>query len=223
MGLSRLYLVNPREFPSDKARWRAASAEELVDGATVVATLDEAIGDCQLVIGTSARDRRIPWPVVEPDECAGKVIEAVAGGMKAAIIFGRESRGLKNEELQRCNYHVTIPTGPAYASLNLAMAVQVVCYELLKAARDGAVEREWDVDHATAREVEHFFEHLERTLVGLDFHDPDNPRQLMTRLRRLFNRVRLDRMEVSILRGILTSIEQKATGKKEGDPPSSGV
>ncbi|MBD3646111.1 MAG: tRNA (cytosine(32)/uridine(32)-2'-O)-methyltransferase TrmJ, partial [Pseudomonadales bacterium] len=170
--------------------------------------------------GTSARERRCPWPVVEPDECAGKVMADVTAGSEVAIVFGRESRGLKNEELRKCHYHVTIPTGSDYASLNLAMAVQVICYELLKAMRDGPPAREWDMDFASAGEVEHFFEHLERTLTELEFHDPSNPRQLMTRLRRLFNRVRLDRMEVSILRGILTSIEQKAISRKKPDPPS---
>ncbi|MEX2489761.1 MAG: tRNA (cytosine(32)/uridine(32)-2'-O)-methyltransferase TrmJ [Pseudomonadales bacterium] len=217
MGLSQLCLVNPRDSfadkPPDKAIWRAASAEDVVNNAMVVSSVDEAIGDCQLVIGTSARDRRIPWPLLDPVECAEKVwVESVAG-RDVAILFGRESRGLKNDELHKCHYHVNIPTSESYSSLNLAMAVQIICYELRKASHTVvepvATEDRWDMAYASASELEHLFEHLERTLVQLEFHDPDNPRQLMTRLRRLFNRVRLDQMEINILRGLLTAINQK--------------
>jgi len=212
MGLSRLFLVEPRDYPSDIAIWRAANAADLLDKAVVVNSLDEAIADCGLIIGTSARDRRIPWPMLTPKSCASKVVDEMAHH-QVALLFGREARGLKNEELQRCHFHMHIPSSEDYTSLNLAMAVQVVAYEIRQAL---LVKREteitdidWDQEFATSQEVEYLFDHLERVLVDLGFHDPANPRQLMVRLRRLFNRVRLDQMEVNILRGILTSIGKK--------------
>jgi len=224
MGLTRLVLVNPKDSPDDTAFRRAASAVDVVSSAIVVDTLDEAIEGCQLVLGTSARDRRIPWPMLEPRACGEKVVAEQAAGAEIAIIFGRESRGLKNEELQKCHFHINIPTGEAYSSLNLAMAVQVLCYEVLQASLAAqheirtpeidapAVDKReidnWDMAYATSDAVEHLFQHLEETLVQVEFHDPENPRQLLTRLRRMFNRIRLDEMEVNILRGFLTSVNK---------------
>ena len=231
MGLTRLYLVEPRDFPSDKSRWRSANASDVVDHAVVVDTLDEAIADCGLVIATSARDRRIPWPLIDPEECGRQVIRESAQH-EVAILFGREARGLKNEELQKCQYHVHIPTSTEYTSLNLAMSVQVISYEVRRAYLDcepggqggdsvpldsslatgfslGVDPQTWDQEFSTNEDMELFFEHLERALIKIDFHDPDNPRQLMTRLRRLFQRIRPDKMEMNILRGILTAIESK--------------
>ncbi len=213
MGLTELVLVNPLRFPDEKAVFRSASAEDVVHGARVVASVDEAIADCQLVIGTSARERRIPSPLLDARACGEKVASAAAAEQMVGLLFGREASGLKNEELQKCHFHVNIPTGEAYSSLNLAMAVQVVCYEILQSRLSGSDHGEsqrehWDVPPADAASVEHFFEHLEQTLVQVGFHDPDNPRQLLTRLRRLFNRVRMDQMEVSILRGFLSAVNK---------------
>lgn len=214
MGICRLVLVAPISFPHEKATWRSASASDVVENAMVVETLDEAIAGCQLVIGTSARDRRIPWPMLDPKQCGEKVESEQRQGAEVALVFGREAHGLKNEELQKCHFHVNIPTGKAYSSLNLAMAVQVLCYEVLQAQisqqiPDGAeIEQPWDMDYATTEATENFFVHLEETLVDVGFHDPENPRQLMTRLRRMFNRIRPDQMEVNILRGFLTAIQQ---------------
>ncbi len=214
MGLSQLYLVSPREFPSERALWRAASATDVLDGAVVVDSLDEAIAGCGLVVGTSARDRRIPWPLLDPRECGERVV-AEAPTHPVAIVFGREDRGLTNEELQKCNYHVHIPSNPEYSSLNLAAAVQVLSYEVRMAwlaAQHGAVPalQTWDVPPARAEDVELYFRHLEQALIDIDFHDPANPRQTMTRLRRLYGRIRLDEMELSILRGVLTAIQNVA-------------
>ena len=125
MGLSRLYLVAPQEYPSDKAVWRSAGATDVLDDAVVVETLDEAIAGCSLVVGTSARERRIPWPLLDPRQC-GESVWAEAGSHEVAIVFGREDRGLTNDELQKCHYHVAIPANPDYSSLNLAMAVQIL-------------------------------------------------------------------------------------------------
>lgn len=210
MGLTRLVLVNPLDFPHDKAMWRSASASDVVAAASVVESVDEAIAGCHLVIGTSARDRRIPWPMLDPAQCGEKIAAEAGVESDIAILFGRESRGLKNEELQKCHFHVNIPTAAAYSSLNLAMAVQVICYEIFKASlARTAPPVPWDQKYATAEVVEHFFDHLEQTMIDIDFHDPENPRQLMTRIRRLFNRVRLDQMEVNVLRGMLTAINNK--------------
>ncbi|MCB1675391.1 MAG: RNA methyltransferase, partial [Halioglobus sp.] len=204
MGLSQLYLVAPRQYPDERADWRAASAIDLLENAVVSARLDEAIGDCQFVVGTSARERRIPWPLLDPRQCAARVAQ-VSSREQVAVLFGREDRGLTNGELQLCNLHLNIPTSPDYSSLNLAMAVQIVCYELrmllcadqLPVAQDA----QWDAPFTTRDHMERFYTHLEQTLVELEFLDPAAPRQLMSRLRRLYGRVRLDEMELNILRG----------------------
>ena len=209
MGLTELVLVNPFDFPNQEALTRAASAEDVVASAKVFQTVEEAIADCQLVIGTSARDRRIPWPMLDPKGCGRKVVQTVSAGLKVGLLFGRESRGLKNEELQQCHFHVNIPTGKAYSSLNLAMAVQVITYEIRVASMldEGPV---FDVEAppATSDEMEHFYTHLENVLRDIQFLDPDNPRHLMRRMRRLFIRARPDKNEVNILRGILTAIDR---------------
>jgi len=207
MGLRRLYLVAPKQFPDEQAQWRAASAVDVLEQACVVPTLEEAIGDCQFVVGTSARERRIPWPLLDPRQCASRIAEA-SGTEQVAVLFGREDRGLTNDELRVCNLHLNIPTSQAYSSLNLAMAVQIVAYELrmLYQADDlpQAEDDQWDTPFATRDNMERFYTHLEDTLVDLEFLDPQAPRQLMSRMRRLYGRVRLDEMELNILRGILT-------------------
>jgi tRNA (cytidine32/uridine32-2'-O)-methyltransferase len=212
MGLSKLVLVQPENFPSGVAVGRAVSATDILDAARVVETLQEAVADCGLVIGASARSRRIPWPMLSPQACAEKVIREKDTN-RVALVFGREDSGLNNEELQLCHFHVQIPADENYPSLNLAAAVMVICYEVRKAALDRigtAVRAEdefWDQEKATGEQVEHFYTHLERVMVKIDFHDPENPRQLMQRMRRLFSRIRIDVMEMNILRGILTNIE----------------
>ena len=225
MGLTELVLVNPVNFPDERAFFRAANAEDLVHAARVVHSLDEAIGDCQLVIGTSARDRRLPWPMLSPEVCGQKALAESTAGAKVALLFGRESRGLKNEELHRCQYHVNIPTGKAYTSLNLAMAVQVIAYELLKAKQGEPAEPpEWDMPMATATAVERLLEHLEETLVQLEFHDPDNPRQLIPRIKRMFQRIRLDQMEVNIFRGFLNAVDRLIPPKTpDAQPPKASA
>ncbi len=214
MGLTRLALVQPKQFPSGIAVGRAAAAAELLEKSQVADSLSEAVADCGLVIGASARPRRIPWPLLTPEQCARKVL-AARGRNRVALVFGREDAGLSNEELQLCHYHVRIPASPGYSSLNLAAAVLVIAYELRKAALagedgdPGAAEREWDQALAAGEDLERFYEHLERVLAAVDFHDPANPRQLMQRMRRLFGRIRVDVMEMNILRGMLTHIENK--------------
>jgi tRNA (cytidine32/uridine32-2'-O)-methyltransferase len=212
MGFGRLVLVAPRKFPHEEASWRAAGAADVLERAEVVDTLAEAIADCQLVVGTSARGRRIPWPVLDPRGCAIDVQAARDRDEQVAILFGREDRGLTNEELQTCNLHLHIPSHEDYSSLNLAMAVQVVVYELRMLSLSGTLPADpcddWDAPFSTVENMERYYAHLEETLVQIGFLDPAAPRQLMARLRRLYNRVRLDEMELNILRGILTETQQ---------------
>jgi tRNA (cytidine32/uridine32-2'-O)-methyltransferase len=214
MGLSQLWLVSPKEYPADRALWRAASAVDILDNAHVVETLDEAISGCGMVVGTSARDRSIPWPLLSGRECGRRVVSE-AKQHEVAIIFGREDRGLTNEELQKCTFHVNIPANPEYSSLNLAAAVQVLAYEVRMAAledEEGNLPdfNDWDIPPAKMQDLEMYFQHLEDALVDIGFHNRDNPRQTMTRLRRLYGRIRLDEMELSILRGVLTAMQNQA-------------
>ena len=211
MGLNRLYLVEPKEYPAEKAVWRAAGALDVLDKTVVVSSLEEAIADCGLVVGTSARGRRIPWPMLTPRECGERAVAEVSTH-EIAVVFGREDRGLTNEELQKCNFHVHIPSNPEYGVLNVASALQVICYEIRVAwltATEGHAPKfeDWDVPPADQAQMEHYFRHLEETLAQLNFLDPDNPKQTVTRIRRLYNRLRMDEMELAILRGMLTSMQ----------------
>ena len=217
MAITNLVLVSPQRFPDEQASFRAVSALDVVHEAKVVDSVEEAIVDCQLVIGTSARDRRIPWPLQDARGCAERVA-ARSVQERVAILFGREDRGLLNEELQRCNLHCHIPTHEGYSSLNLAMAVQIVAYELrmreLSDKTGLAADADWDTPFSSSADMARFYAHLEETLVEIGFLNPEAPRQLMPRLNRLFNRVRLDEMELNILRGILTET-QKASRRSE--------
>jgi len=210
MGLADLYLVAPKHFPSDEAISRASGASDLLDNAVVVDTLEEAIADCQLVIGTSARERHIPWPLVDPRQAADLVFDE---GLETAFVFGREDRGLTNEELQRCHYHVHIPSVDAFSSLNLAAAVQVIVYELrmksLLMKDEPVVASKWDLPAATAEQIDFLLEHLETVLVKTEFLEPKAPRKVMTRFRRLFQRAQLDQQELGMLRGMLTAMEKQ--------------
>ncbi|MGE0625408.1 MAG: RNA methyltransferase [Pseudomonadales bacterium] len=210
MGLSDLALVNPLRYPDPQAEWRAAGAQDVLEAAQVFSSLDDAIADRQWVVGTSTRVRRIPWPL----ESAETVAAGLLGRLpthRAAVLFGRETSGLTNEELQKCHCHLVIPANPEYPSLNLAMAVQVVCYEIYRQLERGGIETgEWDRAPATSAQIEGLIGHFEAELVASGFLDPDNPGQTMTRLRRLLTRVTPDETEVAMLRGIL---------KQLGKPP----
>ena len=211
MGLSRLYLVQPEVFPSDRAVWRAAGATSVLESAVVVDSFDEAVADCHMVVGISARERRIPWPLVDPRECSARLL-AEPEQSEIALVFGREHSGLTNDELQKCHLHVHIPSNPEYSSLNLCAAVQVLAYELrmhaLGLAAELPISEDWDEPFARNKSVDLLLEHFERAMVNTGFHDPENPRQTMTRLRRMINRIRPDESEVQILRGFLASTEK---------------
>lgn len=208
MGLRQLYLVAPLAFPHPKAIEMAAGAPDILENAIIVKELDEAIADCGLVVGTSTRSRTIPWPMLSVREFAEKA-HSESAMTKIAVLFGREQTGLTNEELHRCHYHVQIPSNPEYSSLNLAAAVQVIAYELRVAGMNTPLENKWDCEYVTAKDLDDFYRHLEKVLIEIEFLNPAVPRQLMTRLRRLYNRTRLDVMEMNILRGILGAVEKK--------------
>ncbi|MCP5149477.1 MAG: TrmJ/YjtD family RNA methyltransferase [Ectothiorhodospiraceae bacterium] len=219
MGLHRLALVAPVEFPCAEATARAAGADEVLYRASVHAELIDAIGDCTLVIGTTARERRLPFPEAMPRAAAARAVEAALAGTEVALVFGRERTGLTNEELDLCHLHVTIPTNPAFRSLNLASAVQVVSYECRLAALDaevtavsaGAVDAVHDPDPlASALDLDRLQEHLEAALVEIDYLDPDAPRLLRRRLRRLVSRLGLRTSELAILRGVLAAAQRQA-------------
>lgn len=206
MALDRLWLVRPGAFPSAEASARATGAADLLHRARVCDTLEEALAGCGFVVGASARQRSLPWPVLTPRECGSRLVrEAVSG--ETAVVFGPEQSGLSNGQLGLCHSLVQIPTNPDFGSLNLAMAVQVIAYEIM-VARGGeerfASPRETPL--ATADEMGLFFDHLERALTAAGFLNPANPRHLMLRLRRLFARAEPDQNEIAILRGILSAL-----------------
>jgi len=207
MGLSDLKLVAPRFFPHDEANARASGAEDILHAASVVDSLEEAISDCTFIAGASARSRSIDWPGMAPRECAARLVKESAHNTVAAV-FGPEKSGLTNEHLDLCNTLLNIPTNPDFSSLNLAMAVQILSYELrLAASQVPQRQQEPDSPPATAAELEYFYEHLEQVLHSSGFLDPDKPRLLMRRLRRLFVKAEPDKNEINILRGILTALD----------------
>lgn len=212
MGLSDLALVTPKHFPSAEATARASGADDVLASARVCATLDEAIGDCVLAIGTSARARHTEWPLLDGRAAAAKAIDQARAGQRVALVFGRERSGLTNDELDRCQLHLQLPTNPQYASLNLAAAVQVVSYEL-RMAMGSAVAEPQVVESVTAGDMEGLYEHWAQVLEASGFLDPNEPKLLMRRLRRLFNRAAPDRIELNILRGALRSLDPRRNNR----------
>ncbi len=212
MGFDRLTLVNPVGHPDPEARARASGALDVLESATVAGSLAEAVRDCGVIIGASARHRRLGIVELDPRECARQILQGSAG-LPAAIVFGPERSGLTNEELDLCQAIVYIPANPAYSSLNLAAAVQIIAWELRCAAGVSVPTPVPEAPPATVENMELFYEHLQRVLLASDFLDPANPRNLMRRLRRLFNRARLDRNELNILRGILAALAPGSGGR----------
>ncbi len=206
MAMSELCLVSPKIFPSADATARASGAHDVLRSAVVVDTLEQAIADCQIVLGASARDRTISWPQLTVRECAERFVDADYRETRIAIVFGRENSGLKNHELDLCHYLLRIPCNQDYSSLNIAAAVQVVCYELFIATGFKDESRVGDKGEdplATAEQMESFYQHLYQTMDDIGFLHADKSRSIMRRLRRIFNRIQLDSKELDILRGIL--------------------
>lgn len=210
MGLGELYLVQPKLFPSDEATARAAGADDILLNARVCDSLEQALNGCVLVVGASARTRTIEWPELTPRACAAQLVQEAAQGA-VALVFGREHSGLSNEELDCCHYLTRIPANPAFASLNIAAAVQIFAYEILL-AQGQAPSAAGEHTPAGTEQMELFYAHLEQVLVQTGFLNPRVPKKLMRRLRRLFGRARPDQNEINILRGMLTEIERTRSG-----------
>ena len=210
MGILDLALVEPKEFPSDVATFRSKAAKDILEKASVHTSLEEAISECELVVGTSARGRTVPWPVLNPREAAEEMHKSSLNG-KVAIVFGREDRGLTNEELGLCNFHVHIPSDPEYSSLNLSQAVQILAYEIrLSYLQDRHVNKEyWDVELANNEQTERLINHMDELMQEVDFYDVENPRKLLVRVRRFFKRSKIDVMEANIFRGLFATIQMK--------------
>ena len=216
MGFGSLCLVNPKEFPSEEVTALAANASDLIDSVQVVNSIEEALDGCNLVIGTSSRDRKVPWPNESIASAAPKIIAEADKNNTVAILFGREDRGLTNDELQRCNLHVHIPANEDYPVLNVAMSVQVVCYQLLiSRAIDSEMKnnQHWDVPLAEANHVNRLVEHFTDVAEKLEVFNKGNPRQIGARIKRLFTRIGLDEMEVNFMRGFLAAVEKKLKDK----------
>ena len=216
MCLSQLYLVSPKSFPDEDAGARAASARDILHNARVTDSLPEALIGCQLVVGTSARLRRVEWPMFTPGECGRQAVQSAQAGQEVAIVFGRERTGLTNSELDRCNALVHIDTNPDYSSLNLAAAVQVIAHEIMQATlldtpKSGALAREL----AKADALEGFYGHLQQMLLDIDFADVRQSDKLLRRLRRLFNRAELDVKELNILRGIFSAAQGRKSMRRD--------
>jgi TrmH family RNA methyltransferase len=219
MGLDRLRLVAPERFPATEATVMAAGADDVLQKARIFADVRSAVADCGLLVGTTSRARHLPWRVVEPREAAREIAAASATG-EVAILFGAERTGLSNDDIEHCQLLLGIPTGAVYTSLNVAMAVQIVAYEVLLATRGAeAAAAARGVALASATEMERFYEHLEQVLDEVDFRDRNGEGHLMARIRRLFNRAVLDQNEVNILRGIMTSVQGKRRRAGAPHPP----
>ncbi len=209
MCLDRLYLVQPKHFPSAEATARASGADDVLAKAVVCDSLEEALAGCRFVVGTTARSRRLSLPIENPRQSAVRLVDEGQQG-EVALVFGREDSGLSNDELEKCHYLVHIPTNPDYSSLNLAAAVQVLVYELMMVEPEERTQmREEPRDVVTAEEMESFYGHLEETLTELRFLDSSHPKKLMRRLRRLYDRARPDKTEMNILRGMLSAAQRR--------------
>lgn len=209
MGLSQLYLVNPKSFPDPQATARATGAEDILEKTVVVEDVITALANCEVVYGMSARSRSLPWPTFTPRQMASQIIE-YQQHRSTALLFGSERTGLTNEELALCHFQVQIPTQPEFKSLNLAAAVQVMVYELYLANYHSLSPNPTDDEAlATVVQMEGFYEQLEQVMRKVDYLDPNHPKLLMQRLRRLFQRAQVNRTELNILRGILTAVQKR--------------
>lgn len=212
MGFTRLSLVAPHAFPHAQASALAAGADDVLASVRIAPGLPAAIADCQFAIGTTARRRDVPMEEIDPREAALRVLASARDGNEVAIVFGNERTGLENDEIKLCRAAVLIPSDPAFSSLNLAQAVQIIAYEIRMAELAGEMPLPAQKNDrpASSAELEAFFEHLARTLDAIDFHKGRSPRTIMLRLRRMFLRAQLDQRELRILHGILTDTDRVA-------------
>jgi TrmH family RNA methyltransferase len=197
-------LVRPKSFPHPEADALAAGADDVLRAARIVETVSEAVADCGFIAGTTARPRSYTWEFTTPREVAARIV-ALPAGSSTALLFGSEKYGLGTDDLQYCNVLVRIPTNPEYSSLNLAMAVQLMTYEILMAREQPSSHLQLEQPLASARDVEYFYSHLSQVMNEIEFEDKTG--HLMERLRRLFNRAQMDRNEVNIMRGLLSAVQ----------------
>ena len=209
MGLSRLILINPKKFPHDEASALAGNAGDVLEKAKIFGSIEEAVKNSKIIFATSARERTIEWPVASAKDAAQEINQLAAEGLEVSILFGREDRGLTNEELQLSNKHLIIPAHPEYPVLNIAMSTQVVCYELYQASQHEPIGPWQDFPEYSAEELTHLIEHFNETVFNLKLIDPANPKQILTRMERMFRRLYPDQMEGNFFRGFLKAVNKQ--------------
>tara|TARA_B100000700_G_C14918919_1_gene796073 strand:+ start:465 stop:1190 length:726 start_codon:yes stop_codon:yes gene_type:complete len=209
MGLANLALINPKKFPHQEATALAGNATDVLENAKTFPSIQEAVKNSKVIYATSARDRTIEWPTLTARDAALEMRELVLNEVQVSILFGREDRGLTNEELQLANKHLIIPAHPEYPVLNIAMSTQVVCYELYQAAQNNSVESWQDFPEYTSEELNNLIEHFNETVEALELVDPKNPKQITTRMERMFRRLYPDQMEGNFLRGFLKAVNNR--------------
>ena len=209
MGLANLSLINPKKFPHQEATALAGNATDVLDNAKIFSSIQEAVNTSKAIYATSARERTIEWPTLTANDAASEIQELVANEIEVSILFGREDRGLTNDELQLANKHLIIPAHPDYPVLNIAMSTQVVCYELYQAAKKNSVDSWQDFPEYTSEELNNLIDHFNETVIALELVDPNNPKQIMTRMERMFRRLYPDQMEGNFLRGFLKAVNKR--------------
>lgn len=209
MGLSKLSLINPRKFPSGEANALSGNATDILENAQVYKTIEDAIKTSTFVYATSSRNRTIQWPTVNVEEGAELILNQTTAKKEISILFGREDRGLTNEELQLANTHIEIPANPDYPVLNLAMSAQILSYEIFKASHNTEA-RDWhDYPEVDSANLQMLIDHFIETAVNIDVIHPENPKKIISRIKRMFSRLHPDEMEASFLRGFLAAINKK--------------
>ena len=209
MGLSRLSLVNPRVFPSDDAIALSGNATDVLQNAKIYKNIRDAIKNSTFVYATSSRDRSIQWPIKDAASAAKDIHAEVNNNKEISIIFGKEDRGLTNDELENANRLIEIPANPIYPVLNLAMSVQIISYEIFKASSDIKLKEWRDYPEVSSEQLQMLIDHFIDTAVEIDVIDPDNPKKIISRIKRMFTRLQPDEMEASFMRGFLSGIKKK--------------
>ena len=209
MGLSKLSLVNPRIFPSGDANALSGNATDVLESANIYSSIKDAIKDSTFVYATSSRDRSIQWPIMDASSAAEKISKEVTSDKEISIIFGKEDRGLTNSELEYANNLIEIPANPEYPVLNLAMSAQIICYEIFKASNNDNIKEWRDYPEVNSEQLQRLIDHFIDTAVKIDVIDPDNPKKILSRIKRMFTRLQPDEMEASFMRGFLSGINKK--------------
>tara|TARA_B100001564_G_scaffold243877_1_gene206715 strand:+ start:197 stop:922 length:726 start_codon:yes stop_codon:yes gene_type:complete len=209
MSLSRLSLVNPRVFPSGDANALSGNATDVLENAQIYSSIREAIKDSTFVYATSSRDRSIQWPITDAANAAKDIHNETTNNKEVSIIFGKEDRGLTNDELECANRLIEIPANPEYPVLNLAMSVQIITYEIFKASSDNNLKEWRDYPEVNSKQLQMLIDHFIETAVDIEVIDPDNPKKIISRIKRMFTRLQPDEMEASFMRGFLSGIKKK--------------